>query len=367
MHIDYAPSEQASAWLSCWLGKGSSRLAAVTLVGLFATAAPRADAQQQGSDWLPMEIGTHTVSPGETSRVWFNIAKTVGGEARMLDTLVVVIRGARPGPTLCLTAAVHGDEWNGIEIAHRIYAGTPAAELAGTLIAMPVVNMQGVRNGIRYMPDRRDLNRSFPGSANGSLASRVAHSLFQGVIKHCDALIDLHTGSGSRANLPQIRTDLESPQALALSRSFGVGVVLAGRGPTGSLRGAVLDAGVPAVIYEAGGPLLFEEPEIALGVQGVRNVMADLGMISEDAKRTPSEVYRKTTWIRNDDIIGIYLPSSKLGDYVRKGDVLGTVTDPANENRQSIVATRDGRIIGMALPQFVLPGYGLFHIGYDPG
>jgi predicted deacylase len=274
----------------------------------------------------------------------------------MLDAFVVVTRGARSGPTLCLTAGIHGDEFNGIEIAHRIYAGTPGSALAGTLIAIPAANIHGFRSGTRYLPDRRDLNRAFPGSANGSLASRIAHALYQGVIRHCDGLIDLHTGSASRTNVPQIRTDLAAPRALAMARSFGVGVVLHGRGPRGSLRRAVLDAGLPAVIYEAGEPLRFEETEIARGVEGVQNVMADLGMIERTAKRRPSEVYRKTSWVRADDAIGVFLTARKPGENVRKGDVLGTVTDPVTEASAKILAPRDGRIIGMAVPQLVLPG-----------
>ena len=254
-----------------------------------------------------------SVAPGETARFFVDVAKTIAGSSRVLDVFVVVTRGVKPGPTLCLTAGIHGDELNGVEIAHRIYAATPGSALAGTLIAVPVANIQGFRSGARYLPDRRDLNRAFPGSAKGSLASRIAHQLYQGVIRHCDALIDLHTGSASRTNLPQIRTDLGDPKALALARSFGVGVVLSGRGPRGSLRRAVLDAGRPAVIYEAGEPLRFEEEEIAGGVEGVQNVMGDLGMIERKAKRQPSEVYRKTTWVRSGDAIGVFLTRAKAG------------------------------------------------------
>jgi predicted deacylase len=253
-----------------------------------------------------------------------------------------------------------------VEIAHRIYAGLSAEELAGTLIAVPTVNMAGLRSGNRYLPDRRDLNRAFPGNPKGSLASRIANSLYQGVIRHCDALIDLHTGSASRTNVPQIRTDLASPSALALARSFGVGVVLDGRGPTGSLRRALLDAGVPAVIYEAGEPLRFQENEIAIGVEGVQHVMVDLGMIAGTSSNRPSAVYRKTTWVRSGDAMGVFLTGRQPGDLVHQGDELGTVTDPVTEETSVIVAPADGKIIGMAVPQLVLPGYGLFHLGFDP-
>ncbi len=341
-------------------------LIALAALVMQALLSPVAAGPAQAKEWGPIEVAGTSVAPGETARIFVDVAKTIAGSSRTLDVFVVVTRGVKPGPTLCLIGGIHGDELNGVEIAHRIYAGTPGSALSGTLIAVPVVNVQGFRSGSRYLPDRRDLNRGFPGSANGSLASRIAHQLYQGVIRHCDALIDLHTGSASRTNLPQIRTDLESPPALALARSFGVGVVLHGRGPRGSLRRAVLDAGLPAVIYEAGEPLRFEEVEIARGVEGVQNVMADLGMITRKATRQPSEVYRKTVWVRSGDAIGVFLTPRKPGDYVKKGDVLGTVTDPVSEESAKIVAPREGRIIGMAVPQLALPGYGLFHLGFDP-
>jgi predicted deacylase len=346
-------------------GRAPGALALLVICGLLAASGAGA---QQGAAWPPLELEIlgRSVAVGETLRMSIDLADTFGGESRMLDTLLVVTRGVRPGPTLCLTAGIHGDELNGIEVAHRIYAGTPGSALAGTLIALPVVNLQGIRSGSRYLPDRRDLNRAFPGNPKGSLASRIAHSLYQGVIRRCDALIDLHTGSASRTNLPQIRTDLDSPPALAMARSFGVGVVLSGRGPSGSLRREILDAGLPAVIYEAGEPLRFEEREIAQGVEGVKNVMAHLGMITRTVEPGPSEVYRTTSWVRAGDAIGIFLTPRKPGDYVKEGEVLGTVTNPVTEQSATIVAPRDGRIIGMAVPQFVLPGYGLFHLGYDP-
>jgi predicted deacylase len=343
----------------------SARIAVAALAIRSLAGAPVASAEQ-GTAWASLEVAGRSVAPGETARIFVDLAQTLGGQSRMLDALVVVTRGSRPGPTLCLTAGIHGDELNGVEIAHQIYAGTPASALAGTLIAIPAVNMQGLRSGTRYLPDRRDLNRAFPGNPKGSLAARIAYALYEGAIRRCEALIDLHTGSSSRTNLPQIRTDLESPRALALARSFGVGVVLHGRGPRGSLRREVLDAGLPAVIYEAGEPLRFEADEIARGVAGVQNVMADLGMIDRTAKRHPSEVYRKTSWVRAGDAMGVFLTERKPGDYVEKGEVLGTVTDPVTEATATIVAPREGRIIGMAVPQLALPGYGLFHLGFDP-
>jgi len=273
-----------------------SRVAASIALALVALAPASRAANATGETaWSAIDIAGQTVEPGQTARIFVNVARVATGASRTLDTLLVVTRGVRPGPTLCLVGGIHGDELNGVEIARRVYAGTPGDTLSGTLLAIPGANMQGLRSGNRYLPDRRDLNRAFPGNADGSLASRIAYTLYTGVIDRCDALIDLHTGSASRTNLPQIRTDLDSPEAVALARSFGVGIILSGKGPSGSLRRAVLDGGVPAVIYEAGGPLEFEEHEIVEGVRGVRNVMAGLGMIKDKPKRQKSEVYRNTS------------------------------------------------------------------------
>jgi uncharacterized protein len=313
--------------------------------------------------WGPFEIVGEQVAPGERRELSFATDPSFVGA--FLDTLVVVARGTRAGPTLCLTGAVHGDEVNGFEIANRIYAATKLEALAGTLVAIPAVNAYGFRTGSRYMPDRRDLNRAFPGSKRGSVASRLAGLVFEHVIRRCDALIDLHTGSFQRTNQAQIRTDLEEPRAVALARSFAPEVVLHGRGPEGSLRRAALDAGIPAVIYEAGEPLRLEEPEIQRGVEGVSGVMADLGMIAATPPRQRPVLFRSTRWIRADRVGGVFLSSRKPGERVRSGDLLGTVTDPITHEREEIRTPADGQIIGMAVPQVVLVGYGLFHLGTD--
>jgi predicted deacylase len=317
------------------------------------------------AEWGAFELLGAKLAPGERRELSFLTEQSFVGA--FANTMVLVARGARPGPTLCLTAGIHGDELNGFEIAYRSYTGVAADALAGTLVALPAVNAFGFRTGSRYLPDRRDLNRFFPGSPKGSIASRLAGVVFEQVIRRCDALIDLHTGSFQRTNQPQIRTDLGDPRALALARSFATGVVLHGRGPKGSLRRAALDAGVPAVIYEAGEPLRFEEEEIRRGVEGVANVMADLGMTAPRPARGEPVVFRKTRWIRAERVGGVFLTERKAGERVRSGDLLGTVTDPITHQREEIRAPGEAQIIGMAVPQVVLVGYGLFHLGTDPG
>ncbi len=312
--------------------------------------------------WGPVEFLGRSVAPGQTLRMPALLDQSFAGS--FLDTMVVVTRGSRPGPTLCVTAGIHGDEINGVEIAHRIYAGISGAELSGTLVVIPAVNVYGFRTGSRYLSDRRDLNRFFPGSASGSLAAQIAWSLFGPLRQHCHTLLDLHTGSNLRTNVPQIRTDLGNPQALELARSFGVGIVLDGKGPRGNLRRAMLDADIPAVLFEAGEPLRFDEAAIQVGVAGVRQVMAHQGMLPASTMAlAEARVIRRSRWIRVRGAGGIFLSDRKPGESVRSGDALGTVTDPITEYVETIRADQDGLLIGMAVPQVVLTGYALFHVG----
>jgi predicted deacylase len=277
---------------------------------------------------------------------------------------VFIARGAEPGPTLCLAAGVHGDELNGVEVARRAFEQVDPQELRGTLIALPAINAVGVRNGSRYLPDRRDLNRAFPGRAGGSVAAIIAHAVFTRVLNHCDALIDLHTASNQRANLPQVRADLSDPGIRELAVHFGIGIVVHGAGPDGSLRREAAKAGIPAVIYEAGEPYRFQEHEIKRGVEGVANVMAYLDMLDLPEHEIPdTRIYRRTSWVRvNAGNGGFFFPEATLGDMVRSGDVLGRIVDPLTDETVYVASPLTGEVIGMAVPQPVLSGYALFHV-----
>ncbi len=287
-------------------------------------------------------------------------------EASYLNTPVFVARGLTPGPTLCLTAGVHGDELNGVEVARRAFAQTDPEELRGTLIALPAINAAGVRTGTRYMSDRRDLNRTFPGREGGSVGSLIAHSITTNVLIHCDALVDLHTASNQRTNLPQIRADISDPAIRELAIHFGLGIVVAGSGPDGSLRREAANAGIPAIIYEAGEPFRFQLDEIERGVQGVENVMAYLGMTEQVERKVPdSRIYERSRWIRAArGQGGFFFPTADLGDVVQSGDMLGTIVDPFTDASFEVIAPLAGEIIGMAVPQPVLSGYALFHIAW---
>ena len=236
-------------------------------------------------------------------------------------------------------------------------------ELSGAIIGVPIVNVQGFRRGSRYLPDRRDLNRYFPGNATGSAAARIAHSFFTQVVDKCDALIDLHTGSFERSNLPQIRADLRDPDIVTLTQGFGSMVVVHSVPTDGTLRYAATRAGIPTVTLEAGGPLQLELDEVKHGVKGIETLINTLGMIKKISLwGDPEPVYYRSSWVRANNG-GILLTDVNLGSTVRQGDLLGTITDPMSNMSIELRSPYSGRIIGMARNQVVMPGFAAFHIG----
>ena len=305
-------------------------------------------------------LGT-TVLPGTSQRLSWSATELFEGVP--VSTPVLVVNGALPGPTLCLTAAVHGDELNGVEMVRRVMHDLNPDKLSGAIIGIPIVNVQGFRRGSRYLPDRRDLNRYFPGNPNGSAAARIAHSFFTNVVAQCDALIDLHTGSNKRANLPQIRADLREPDVVTLTQGFGSMVILHSTPTAGTLRHAATLAGIPSVTLEAGGPSQLELNEVRHGVKGIETLINSLGMIKKISLwGDPQPVYYRSSWVRADNG-GILLADVSLGSTVRKGDLLGTITDPMSNARAEVISPCSGRIIGMARNQVVMPGFAAFHVG----
>ncbi len=311
----------------------------------------------------PLLLLNTEIMPGTAHRLSWSATELFEGVP--VSTPVLVVNGSTPGPTLCLTAAVHGDELNGIEMVRRVLHEIAPGKLSGAVIGVPIVNVQGFRRGSRYLPDRRDLNRYFPGNPNGSAAARIANALFNDVIAHCDALVDLHTGSFERANLPQIRADLRNPDVVTLTQGFGSMVVLHSTPTIGTLRYAATQAGIPAVTVEAGGPLQLELAEVKRGVKGIETLLSTLGMTKK--RRTwghPEPVYYRSSWVRADNG-GILLADVSLGSTVRKGDLLGTITDPMNNQRTDVYSPYAGRIIGLARNQVVMPGFAAFHVGIE--
>lgn len=311
----------------------------------------------------PLLLLDTEILPGTAHRLSWNATELFEGVP--VSTPVLVVNGESPGPTLCLTAAVHGDELNGIEMVRRVLHEIDPQKLSGAVIGVPIVNVQGFRRGSRYLPDRRDLNRYFPGNPNGSAAARIAHALFTEIIAHCDALVDLHTGSFERANLPQIRADLRNPDVVTLTQGFGSMVVLHSSPTIGTLRHAATRAGIPAVTVEAGGPSQLELAEVKHGVKGIETLLTTLGMVRKIRFwGDPLPVYYRSSWVRADNG-GILLADVSLGSTVRKGDLLGTITDPMSNARTELYSPYSGRIIGMARNQVVMPGFAAFHVGIE--
>ena len=303
------------------------------------------------------------ITPGHLVRTTWTAGETLHGAS--IPTPVLVAQGIKSGPTLCVTAAVHGDELNGIESVRQLMHSVNPEKLSGTLIGVPIVNLQGFQRHSRYLADRRDLNRFFPGNPKGSSASRMAYSFFNDVIRRCDGLVDLHTGSFHRTNLPQLRADLQNADVLALTKGFGSTVILHSTGGEGTLRRAAVNAGIPAVTLEAGEPLRLQPDAVSHTVKALFTLLDTMGMYNKRSLwGNPEPTYYSSAWVRADQG-GILMADVKLGKRVRVGDLLGTVTDPISNEQVDITAPYPGRVIGMALNQFVMPGYATFHIATE--
>lgn len=311
----------------------------------------------------PLTLLGRTVPPGSFDTLHWTPDQSFASIATPVPVLIA--HGSTPGPTLCLTAAVHGDELNGIEMVRRLMYDLEPGNLSGTVIGVPIVNLDGFRNGSRYLSDRRDLNRYFPGHKNGSAAGRVAYSLFHNIIRHCDYLVDLHTGSQKRINQPQLRADLENPKVVAFAKHFGGMTVLHSPPATGMLRAAAVNQGIIAVTMEAGGPSRLELKAVRYGVQALETLLENLGM--RKASRfwgAPQPVFYESQWIRAAQG-GILLSEVNLNDKVKKGQILGTVTDPISNTGSAIIAPYDGRVLGMAVNQVVHAGFAAYRLGEE--
>ncbi len=308
------------------------------------------------------ELATHSVAPGERARFQVPVARLPTDTWVSLP--VEVVHGATAGPRLWLAAAVHGDELNGVEIIHRVLSRIDAPTLVGTVVAVPIVNVFGFIHQLRYLPDRRDLNRCFPGSRSGSLASRLAHLIMTEVVERCTHGIDLHTGSHHRANLPQIRADLDDAHTRELALAFGAPVVIHARTPDGSLRGAAAQLGKPVLLFEGGEALRFDEASITTGVTGVLRCMAALGMSPASLpppKGAPTAIY-KTRWLRARRG-GILRMVSALGERVEKGQSLGTISDAFGSDAAHVRAPAQGVVLGLNKNPLVNQGDALIHLG----
>ncbi len=281
---------------------------------------------------------------------------------------VQVIHGRRDGPTMFISAAVHGDEIIGVEIVRRLVGAPPLRRISGTLLLIPIVNAFGFIGQSRYLPDRRDLNRSFPGNAKGSLAGRLADLFLTQIVSRCDYGIDLHSAAIHRENLPQLRIDLRDRKIRPLAEAFAPPVIVNSALREGSLRHAASDSGVPVMVFEAGEGLRFDEFAVRVGVKGVLRVMNHLGMIGKGGFQTgvrPAPIARKSAWTRAVEG-GILRTKRKIGDVVRQGEVVGVISDPFGDWEAEVTAGDEGLIIGRTNLPVVNQGDALFHIATLP-
>lgn len=308
-------------------------------------------------------IGGVTIRPGETRQIEMPVAKLYTDTDICIP--VHVMRSKKPGPVVFVSAAVHGDELNGIEIIRRLIQSKTLKITSGTLILVPMVNVYGVLNQSRYMPDRRDLNRSFPGSAQGSLAGRVADKFLAEIVRHCDYGIDLHTGAIHRSNLPQVRANLKDPETKSLAEVFGVPVLLNADLRDGSLRQAAVESDTRILLYEAGQALRFDELSIRAGVRGILNVITHLGLVRRKSRRKAVTPYiaNNSSWVRAN-ASGIVRNLKNLGDQVQKGAPLAEIGSPFGEVISIITANKSGIIIGKQNIPLVQEGEAMFHIAF---
>ena len=308
----------------------------------------------------PFLIADTRVEPGSTADLRLKVAESYTAEA--VTVPLTVIRGERPGPTLFLTASVHGDELNGVGIIRDLLDEHPFDDLAGTLIAVPVANVPAFLNQDRRLPDRRDLNRAFPGSARGSLTARLARTLFDEVVRRADFGIDLHTAGGDRANYPQVRADLDNPATRDLALAFGCPLVVHGAGPDRSLRRAATEAGVPTVVFEAGSPRRLERPFIEVGKRGVLSALRHLGMLPGEPASPPLSIeVRSTRWIRAR-AGGILDLRVALGEPVVRGHEISANSNPFGRERSTLKAPHMGVVLGLTRLPLVHPGDAICHL-----
>lgn len=304
------------------------------------------------------------ILPGQRKRI--NIPLSSLYDCSPLSMPVHVIRGKKPGPTLCVTAAIHGDEINGVEIVRRLLAKKALKALRGTLIAVPVVNVYGFLMKDRYLPDRRDLNRCFPGTPNGSLGSRLAHIISSQVIASADFHIDLHSGSFHRSNLPQIRINGDGEEERILAKAFNAPVVLMAKEREGTVRQMAHHRGVKALLYEAGEAYRFNDLAIRLGVRGILNVMNETKMLNSKKQVSPSAASRtfftrSSFWVRSLHS-GIFTSRKMLGKKVEKGEIIARVGNPFSGEEHNIISPLSGIVIGLNELPLVQEGAALLHI-----
>ena len=307
-------------------------------------------------------VGKQEISPGTRKTVELDVANLY--THAHLTMPVHVINGRADGPTLFLTAAIHGDELNGVEIIKRVMKRAVLKSLRGCILAVPVVNIFGFIDQSRYLPDRRDLNRSFPGRVTGSLAARLAHMVATEIVANSNFGIDLHTGAVHRTNFPQVRANLSDPDSRRMANAFGAPVVIDANVREGTLRAYAGSQGVPTLLYESGEALRLDELSIEAGVNGVMRVLRELEMLpvqTKLAKVVEPTYANDTSWVRAP-MSGIINMRCRLGQRVKSQQVLAKISDPFGEIETDVLAPAGGIVIGRSTSPLTHEGDALFNL-----
>ena len=310
-----------------------------------------------------MKIYDKTIHPGQNRTVKIPVANLPSGTE--IDLVASVFRSENPGPTLLVSGGVHGDEINGIEIVRRAIKNKLFNKLElGAVIAVPLLNIYGFNNYSRGFQDGKDVNRAFPGTKRGSLASRVAYTFTNNILNKCDFAIDFHTGGKSVYNYPQVRYSAEDAASVKLALDLNMPYAIESRLISKSLRKTAFTADIPMVVFEGGESLRMDEFSISEGLRGLKNVLIQRNMIVGDLNSVKTEIFSSKKWIRANKS-GVMFLEKKAGDFVRKGEVLGKITNPYNTYQSKVIAKVEGYIFGHNNNPVVNKGDALFHIGYN--
>lgn len=305
-------------------------------------------------------INGRNIELGQKAKIDLRIAKLPTHTT--IDLPVYIYRGEADGPVLLITAGLHGDELNGVEIIRRLIVSKEVTPSVGTILLIPIVNIYGFINNSRLMPDGRDLNRSFPGSKDGSLAGRIAYTLMNVVMPHVNYGVDFHTG-GVNTNYPQIRCTFDVPRNMELAKAFSPPFIINSRLREGSFRREAQSVGKTILVYEGGESLRFDELVINEGIEGVKRLMSYLGMRYTNVEKNSSTVvFNETTWVRAN-YSGLYRPLINYGDQIAKGQTIATITDPYGEIEYKLRSRHKGYVLGVKTLPIVNRGDALIHIG----
>lgn len=310
------------------------------------------------------EYDNGVVNPGESQKFQFTVSETYLGDSIRIP--VTVINGSEPGPTCFLSAAIHGDELNGIEVVREVADEWDHDDIHGCLVALPVLNVPGFTTQERYLPIyERDLNRSFPGKQGSTSAHRIAYQIYENFIAPCDFGIDFHTSTRGRTNMFQVRADMENESAARLAQAFGSNVIIAGKGSEGMLRREATEDDIPTITVEMGEAHRFERPLIDEALASVRSVFAEYGLYPQECVRWPGwrtviEGWGERTWLRADTG-GIVEMHHEQGDLVHEDETICTISSPFQTDVETVRAPFTGLLVGVLENPVVYPGNPLAH------